>query len=72
MVQSMAFKRVALSLALGLAAGLGAYFLAWGLFTTHPELGLQPARGRAIAMWVSLIVFLVSLIYFSAKGRPRR
>jgi len=67
----MAFKRVALSLALGIAAGLGAYFLAWGLFTTHPELGLEPARGRAIAMWASIVGFLGSLIYFSIRSRPR-
>ena len=68
----MAFKRnLMLSLLLGLAGGLAAYALAWGLFTTHPELGMEPASGRAIALWVAPLVFLGSLIYFAARNRNR-
>jgi hypothetical protein len=68
----MTFKRnLAFSVLLGLAGGLFAYFLAWGLFTTHPELGMEPARGRAIAMWVAPVVFVGSLIYFAVRNRDR-
>lgn len=68
----MAFKRnLALSLLLGLAGGLAAYALAWGLFTTHPELGMEPDSGRAIALWVAPIIFLGSLIYFATRNRAR-
>ncbi|MBZ5657542.1 MAG: hypothetical protein LAO56_19925 [Acidobacteriia bacterium] len=68
----MAFKRnLALSLLLGLAGGLAAYALAWGLFTTHPELGMEPSSGCTIALWVAPLIFLVSLIYFAARNRDR-
>jgi len=68
----MAFKRnLALSLLLGLGGGLAAYALAWGLFTTHPELGMEPASGRSIALWVAPLIFLGSLIYFVARNRDR-
>jgi hypothetical protein len=68
----MAFKRnLLLSLLLGLGGGLAAYALAWGLFTTHPELGMEPASGRSIAFWVAPLVFLGSLIYFAARNRDR-
>jgi hypothetical protein len=71
-VLRMAFKRnLALSLLLGLGGGLGAYALAWGLFTTHPELGMEPASGRAIALWVAPLIFFGSLIYFAARNRDR-
>lgn len=68
----MAFRRsLVLSLLLGLAGGLGAYALAWGFFTTHPELGVEPASGRAIALWVAPLVFLGSLVYFATRNRER-
>jgi hypothetical protein len=68
----MAFKRnLMLSLLLGLAGGLAAYALAWGLFATHPELGMEPASGRAIALWVAPLIFLGSMIYFAARNRGR-
>ena len=68
----MAFKRsLALSLLLGLAGGLAAYALAWSLFVTHPELGMEPGSGRAIALWVAPLVFLGSLVYFAVKNRDR-
>jgi len=67
----MGVKRVVLSLLLGVAGGLSAYFLAWGLFTTHAELGMEPGKERMIALWVAPIVFLASLIYFAARS-PRR
>jgi hypothetical protein len=71
-VRRMAFKRnLALSLLLGLGGGLAAYALAWGLFTTHPELGMEPANGRAIAVWAAPLIFLSSLIYFAARNRDR-
>ncbi|HKM85188.1 MAG TPA: hypothetical protein VJW96_03215 [Terriglobales bacterium] len=66
----MTFKRnLVLSLLLGLGGGLSAFVLAWGLFTTHPELGMEPARARVIAAWVAPLTFLGSLIYFSARSR---
>ena len=68
----MAFKRnLVLSLLLGVGGGLAAYALAWGLFTTHPELGMEPGSGRAIALWVAPLIFLGSLIYFAARNRQR-
>lgn len=71
-VQRMAFKRnLALSLLLGLGGGLAAYALAWGLFTTHPELGMEPASSRSIALWIAPLIFLGSLIYFAARNRDR-
>ena len=68
----MTFQRkLIISLALGLAGGLFAYFLAWGFFTTHPELGMDSARGTVIALWVAPVVFVGSLIYFSVRKRSR-
>ena len=69
----MGFRRnLALSLLLGLAGGLAAYALAWGLFTTHPESGMEPAIGRSIAFWVAPLIFLGSLIYFAMRNSGRR
>jgi hypothetical protein len=71
-IRPMTLKRnLVLSILLGIAGGLCAYALAWGLFTTHPELGIEPARGLAIALWVTPLVFLGSLIYFSVRSRNR-
>lgn len=68
----MAFKRnLMLSLLLGIGGGLASYALAWGLFTTHPELGMEPASGRSIALWVAPLISLGSLIYFAARNRDR-
>jgi hypothetical protein len=68
----MAFKRsFVLSLLLALAGGLSAYALAWGLFTTHPELGMEPGSGRSIALWIAPLIFLGSLIYFATRSRHR-
>ena len=70
--EPMTFKRsFGLSLLLALAGGLSAYALAWGLFTTHPELGMEPASGRVIAFAVAPLIFLGSLIYFAARNRRR-
>ncbi len=66
----MTLKRnLVLSLLVGLGGGLSAYVLAWGLFTTHPELGMEPASGRTIALWVAPLVFLGSMIYFGTRNR---
>lgn len=71
-IQPMTFKRnLLLSLLLGVAGGLSAFVLAWGLFTTHPELGMEPASGRAIALWVTPLIFLGSMIYFGIRSRKR-
>jgi hypothetical protein len=68
----MTFQRkLVISLAVGLAGGLFAYFLAWGFFTTHPELGMEPGRGRGIALWVAPVVFVGNLIYLSLRKRGR-
>ena len=69
--QPMAKRSLVGSLLLALAGGLSAYALAWGLFTTHPELGMEPASGRAIAFWVAPLIFLGSLVYFAAGSRRR-
>jgi hypothetical protein len=69
----MAFKRnLVFSLLLGVAGGLGAYALAWGLFSTHPELGMEPGSARTIAIWTAPLAFLGSLIYFSVRSGERR
>jgi len=59
------------SLLLGLAGGLSAYVLAWGFFTTHPEVGMEPASARSIAFWAVPLVFVGSVIYFGASNRRR-
>ncbi len=69
----MAFKRnLVLSLAMGIAGGLAAYALAWGLFTTHPELGMESRSALTIAAWTAPLVFLGSLIYFAVRSSERR
>ena len=60
------------SLLLALAGGLAAYALTWGLFTTHPELGMETERAFAIAAWTAPVVFLGSLIYFAVRAADRR
>lgn len=65
----MAKRNLVLSLLLAMAGGLATYALAWGLFTTHPEIGMEPASGRTIALWIAPLIFLGSLIYFSARNR---
>lgn len=69
----MPFKRnLVLSLALGIGGGLAAYLLAWGLFATHPELGMESKGALTIAAWTAPLVFLVSLIYFAVRSSRRR
>jgi hypothetical protein len=69
----MAFKRnLILSVALGIAGGLAAYALAWGLFTTHPELGMESRNALTIAAWAAPLVFLGSVIYFAVREGQRR
>jgi lipopolysaccharide export LptBFGC system permease protein LptF len=70
---SMTFKRsLILSLGLGIAGGLAAYALAWGLFTTHPELGMESKNALVIAAWTAPLAFLGSLIYFAVRSAERR
>ena len=70
--QTMTFQRnLVLSLALGVAGGLAAYALAWGLFATHPELGMESRNALAIAAWTAPVVFLGSLIYFAIRSSKR-
>jgi hypothetical protein len=69
----MGFKRnLVLSLIFGIAGGLAAYTLAWGLFVTHPELGMESASARSIAAWTAPLVFLGSLLYFAVRQSNRR
>lgn len=69
----MSFKRnLVLSLVFGIAGGLAAYTLAWGLFVTHPELGLEVGGARSIAAWTAPLVFLGSLLYFTVRQSNRR
>jgi len=64
----MSFKRnLVLSLCFGIAGGLAAYALAWGLFVTHPELGMEAGGARSIAAWTAPLVFLGSLLYFAVR-----
>jgi len=61
----MAFRRMFLySVLLGFGAGLAAYVLAWGFFSTHAELGMDPGGARIIAAWTGPAVFVGSLLYF--------
>jgi lipopolysaccharide export LptBFGC system permease protein LptF len=69
----MTFQRsLVLSLALGIAGGLAAYALAWGLFTTHQELGMDSKNALTIALWTAPLVFLGSLIYFAVRSSEHR
>lgn len=69
----MSFQRnLVLSLALGVAGGLAAYVLAWGLFVTHPELGMESKNALVIAGWTTPVVFLGSLIYFAVRSNKGR
>ncbi|MBI1740820.1 MAG: hypothetical protein HYR57_08060 [Candidatus Koribacter versatilis] len=69
----MSFKRnLVVSFALGIAGGLAAYALAWGLFTTHQELGMEPKSALTIAAWTAPLVFLGSLIYFALRSSEHR
>jgi hypothetical protein len=69
----MAFKRnLVLSVAIGIAGGLAAYALAWGLFTTHPELGMESRNALTIAAGAAPLIFLGSLIYFAVRDGERR
>ena len=69
----MTFKRnLAISVALAVAGGLVAYALAWGLFTTHQELGMESKSALTIAAWTAPIIFLASVIYFSVRSAARR
>ena len=69
----MAFTRnLVLSIALGIAGGLAAYALAWGLFTTHPELGMESRNAVTIAAWAGPLIFLGSLVYFALRAGERR
>jgi hypothetical protein len=69
----MSFKRnLVLSLCFGIAGGLAAYTLAWGLFVTHPELGMEAASARSIAAWTAPLVSLGCLLYFAVRQSDRR
>ena len=69
----MGFKRgLGLSLILAIGAGAGAYALAWGLFTTHQELGMDSRNALVIAAWIAPIVFVGSLVYFTLREAGRR
>jgi hypothetical protein len=64
----MACKRsLLISLLLAVAGGFFAYFLGWGLFTTHPELGRERDSARVFAFCIAPLIFVASLIYFSRK-----
>jgi lipopolysaccharide export LptBFGC system permease protein LptF len=65
-------RNLAVSLALGFAGGLAAYALAWGLFTTHQELGMESRNALTIAAWTVPIVFLAAFIYFAMRSSERR
>jgi hypothetical protein len=69
----MKFKRnLVLSAVTGIGGGLAAYALAWGLFTTHPELGMESRSAITIAIWAAPLVFVGSLIYFAVREGQRR
>lgn len=69
----MSFQRnLVLSLAIGVAGGLASYALAWGLFATHPELGMESKNALAIAGWTAPLVFVGSVIYFTIRSSKRR
>jgi hypothetical protein len=65
-------RNLVLSLALGAGSGLAAYLLAWGLFATHAELGMESKNALTIAAWTAPVVFLGSMIYFAIRSSQRR
>lgn len=69
----MNFKRILLlSILIGVGAGLAAYALAWGLFTTHQELGMESKSAFAIAAWTAPLAFAASVVYLAARNSGRR
>ena len=65
-------RNLALSLVLAVSSGLAAYFLAWGLFATHAELGMESKSALTIAAWTAPLVFLGSLIFFAVRSSQRK
>lgn len=69
----MTFKRILLlSILIGFGAGLAAYALAWGLFTTHQELGMDARSALALAAWTMPLAFAAAMIYFAIRNAGRR
>lgn len=69
----MNFKRILLlSTLIGIGAGLAAYALAWGLFTTHQELGMESRSALSFAVWTTPLAFVAALIYFAIRNAGRR
>jgi hypothetical protein len=60
-----------LSVGLAAIASAAVYVLAFFLFTTHEEIGIQADTAFPLALWTFPIVFLGSMIAFLVrKARP--
>lgn len=67
------FKRtLLLSITCAVGISLAAYALAWGLFTTHEELGIPPGAALSIAAWILPIAFLLCVIIFATRSAGAR
>jgi hypothetical protein len=71
-MQRLLRRNLLLSLILAVGASLGAYALAWGLFTTHDELGIPTSAAVSIAAWVLPIAFLCSAIVLATRSAGAR
>jgi uncharacterized membrane protein len=61
------------SLAYAMVLSIGAYALAWGLFTTHGELDVSSGTALSIAVWTFVVVLIGSMIRFAVRSAdPRR
>jgi ABC-type antimicrobial peptide transport system permease subunit len=71
-MQPLLKRNLLLSLSYAVGAALAAYALAWGLFTTHSELGVPTSTALPIAAWVLPIVFVGSIIVLAARSASAR
>lgn len=71
-MQPLLKRNLLLSITYAVGTSLAAYALAWGLFTTHEELGIPPGAALTIAAWILPIAFLLSVIIFAARSAGAR
>ena len=69
---SLLKRTLLLSITCAVGISLATYALAWGLFTTHEELGIAPGAALTIAAWTLPIAFLLTVIIFAARSAGAR
>ena len=60
------------SLVFSLGATVLIFVLAFGLFTTHEEVGIPAGAALSIAGWAFPVILLVSFAYYAVKGASAR